>query len=250
MLIRKFAVLVVLSIVLNVFLTVLIWRYLSRHELIHLSSGSSRLSDGMAENNVSVNRCAPLNELAEPTYSVELDGVRYPQVVPLHFNASLNFECLNRGPLKRIYYWNRFWHSNAWEFGYGVRKPFKKFNCPVTNCEVTNDPAKFNESHVALIHSWNFLKNNEYLRTNKFPAHKPSGQRWIFTYFESPISHDYVCYKNLSDKFDLINTFHETSDFNSIYYSNAHFEWKLNKSFDLNFDYHATKVTYIKLTCT
>ena len=74
----------------------------------------------------------------ESSFEIELDGRKYPQVVPMHFNASLNFECLNRGPIKRIFYWTRFWWAPSFDFGVGSRTPFELHNCPVTNCYKKN----------------------------------------------------------------------------------------------------------------
>ena len=156
----------------------------------------------------------------------------------MHFNKSLNFECLNRGPLKRIFYWTRFWKSDSFEFGVGVRKPFELHNCPVTNCQVTNDQTLFNSSDLVLFHALDFLKHNQ-----RFPTHQPSGQRWVFVYSEPPNRNrfDDLCYKKLSEKkFNTLNTYHIDSEYNSIYYSNANFEWKTNYSFDPTFDYHGT----------
>ena len=189
--------------------------------------------------------CSPFHRQAQQLVGVELDGRLYPQVVPTHFNRSLNFDCLNRGPLKRIFYWTRFWWANTFDFGLGERTPFELHNCPVTNCEVTNDPTKLNSSDLVIMHAYNLMNRDK--RAFKYPPSRPAGQRWVFTYFESPLSISDMCFKNLTNTFALLNTYHEKSDFNSIYHSNAHFEWKTNTSFDVNFDYHATKVSVVFL---
>ena len=187
------------------------------------------------------NLCSPLLSNATPQYEVRLDGRRYPQVVPIYLNKSLNFECLNRGPLKRILLWTPFWWSNSYDFEMGVRTPFEKYKCPVTNCMITNDRSSYNCSDVVLFHAFNMLKSNV-SHAKRMPRHRPVGQRWVFTYFESPLLVENMCYQGLQNKFALLNTYHSHSDFNSVYYSNAHFEWRINNTFDMHFDYHATKV--------
>ena len=182
-------------------------------------------------------KCSPLNETYENRV-VEIDGKKYPQIVPMHFNKSINFECLNRGPQKRIFYWTRFWKSER--FGLDVSNPFEKYNCPVKNCDITNDLVKFNGSDLVLIHAYDFLQQKR-----RFPRHKPNKQRWVFVYYEPPnrFAFDDLCYKKFGkNKFDLLNTYHPDSDFNSIYSSDAHFEWKRNDTFNRSFNYHATKV--------
>ncbi len=54
-------------------------------------------------------------------YSVEIDGVSYPQYLYLNQNKSINFECLNKNEdIKVILAWNK-WYGEA-NFGYGTGK--------------------------------------------------------------------------------------------------------------------------------
>ena len=110
----------------------------------------------------------------------------------------------------------------------------------VTNCEVTRDPELFDTSDLVLFHGFNLINRDN--GTNKYPTHRPEGQRWVFAYYESPMSMRDLCYKNLNNRFHLTNTYHSESDYNAIYYSNAHFEWKTNYSFDPSYNYHSKKV--------
>jgi hypothetical protein len=65
----------------------------------------------------------------------------------------------------------------------------------------------------------------------------------VYTYFESPATFDNSCLGgSMKYKFSLLNTYHSDSDFNSVYYSNALFEWKTNTTFITSYNYHATKV--------
>ena len=232
----------------SLLIILLMSRHLQPHAAAHRSTGATAAYDG----------CSPMRSGNEThQFEVMLDGVRYPRVVPAHFNKSLDFECLNRAPLRRIFLWNRFWKSDTFEFGLGERTPFVEHRCPVANCEVTRDPLKFNTSDLVLVHGYDLLRRDASKQQqqrrrkanggdvdSRLPAHRASGQRWVFTYFESPVSTELLCYKNLANKFDMLNTYHSAADFDSIYYANAHFEWKTNTSFNLSFDYHATKVSH------
>ena len=207
-----------------------------------LSSAIRFLQNFQSKNNTE-HQCSPLYPNVS-NYEVSLEGRQYPQVVPIYLNKSLNFDCLNSGPLKRILYWNPFWWSKTYDFGVGVRTPFEKHKCPVTNCEVTNDRAMYNCSDLVLFHAFNLLKSNA--SAQLMPTHRPDGQRWVFTYFESPVTFESMCYKNLEGKFSLLNTYHADSDFNSVYYTNAFFEWKRNATFDPDYDYHVKKVSIFR----
>ncbi len=126
-------------------------------------------------------KCSPIHRNAN-IYAVSIDGQRYPQSVPAHLNSSLNFECLNRGPLKRILLWNKFWWSNDFDFGLGVRTPFSDHKCPVTNCEVTNDRSKYNCSDLVLFHAFNLI-NRDKVNSKTMPDYRAFDQRWVVHMF-------------------------------------------------------------------
>lgn len=86
-------------------------------------------------------------------FRVTLDGVTYPNVVPLYHNSSIDFQCLNSSKsVKTILMWTKFNGSPLVNYGFGVRRPFEQMECPVTNCELTNDRNKLNVSDLVLFH--------------------------------------------------------------------------------------------------
>ena len=192
-------------------------------------------------------QCSPLRSKTN-AFEVDIDGRRYPQVVPAYLNKSLDFECLNQGPLKQILIWNPFWWSKTYDFGIGTRTPFENYKCPLTNCAVTNDRSQYNCSDLVLFHAFNLL-NRDPLTPQLMPTHRPEGQRWVYTYFESPVTFENMCFKGLKGKFSLMNTYHSASDFNSVYFANALFDWKQNETFNDTYDYHATKVIDVLCVC-
>lgn len=108
-------------------------------------------------------------------FKVTIDGVTYPNIVPLYHNTSIDFECLaSSNKTKTILMWTKFKGSPLIDYGFGVEEPFKKMNCPVTNCELTEDRSKFKDSDLVLFH----LRNNiDYIPGNHITTkifHKPS----------------------------------------------------------------------------
>ena len=56
-----------------------------------------------------VSNCDPINNNPNQ-YTVNIDGVVYPQYVSLHFDRRINFDCLNKNKkLKKILFWNKFY---------------------------------------------------------------------------------------------------------------------------------------------
>ena len=94
--------------------------------------------------------CSVLNKNAKQ-FQVVIDGITYPNVLPLYHNKSVNLECIQQSqkPPKTILLWNRIHikrngrpYFDNMRFGY--RKPFEHMKCPVTNCILTNDTSKIN----------------------------------------------------------------------------------------------------------
>ena len=105
-------------------------------------------------------------------FMIKINGIVYPQHVPLYENKSIDFGCLNRNikSIKTILLWNKFNGrplTNDFEFGYS--RPFEQLKCPITSCQLTNDTRKLNESSLVLFH----LRN----RIDKLPNHRPLNQR-------------------------------------------------------------------------
>ena len=112
---------------------------------------------------------------------------------------------MNNGKRKRILRWNRFWNLPGWEFGDG-HEPFRKWKCPVHNCELVDDRKYLNTSDAILFH-------NIELKANDKPAFRNPDQRWIFFAMESPVFQywkpDYGPWKNL---FNWTMTYRHDSD--------------------------------------
>ena len=106
-------------------------------------------------------------------YYANIDGVRYPKQVPLHKNLSINFECLDKSPNKKIIlFYNTWFGSMNYAIGVGYRAPFSVQNCPVTSCETTSDINRLNESDFVITHMRDSIP--------KLPNFRPRNQRWIF----------------------------------------------------------------------
>lgn len=180
-------------------------------------------------------RCNPIFENSSQQYTI-IDGVQYPKSIPLYLNKSINFECLNKNKIKRILYWVDFYRLiKAKILKLGVKTPLKIQNCPVTNCELTNDRARLNESDLVLVHMWEGNLDP--------PTYRPPNQRWVFLMYESPIR----THKNLSvwnNVFNLTSTYRIDSDFPGFYESNANFYWKENTKFNETFNFYGNKTKF------
>ena len=87
-------------------------------------------------------------------YTVTIDNQIYPQSIPAHHNRSLNFKCLNRDLARNksvILLWNDLWPNPFIERNGAYS--FEENGCPVTNCELTRDRARFKESSLVIVHS-------------------------------------------------------------------------------------------------
>jgi alpha-1,3-fucosyltransferase len=182
-----------------------------------------------------IHSCSPIK--VDYTKYFIIDNVKYPKSVALYLNKSINFECLNKSSnLKRILLWNSFFEKESYGYGFGKVKPFSQNNCPVTNCELTNDKSKINESDFVVVHM-----RNEF-DLNQAPKHRPTKQRWIFALFESPVhSSSMVEYNGF---FNLTSTYRQDSDFHRLDGAYQKFIWKINSSFDENFDFLKEKSNF------
>ena len=172
----------------------------------------------------------------ETQFTTSIDGVRYPKVVPLFQNKSINFACLNSGQTrpKLMLMWNHFRMFVHNKYNFGVRTAFETLKCPVTNCELTNDRRRINESALVLFH----LRN----RIDELPkAVRPAWQRWVHVDVESPV-HCHLCedakYENV---FNYSSYYSKDSDYTSVYLGDSGIYWEENQHFDLYRDFQASK---------
>ena len=180
--------------------------------------------------------CNPINRNFQQ-FAIKFENNQtYPKYLPLYQNKSINYECLNRNPQKKlILFWNK-WFANDpyYEYGSGAETPFKLNNCPVTNCEITTDKKKTRESNIIVFH----MRQSIF----KFPKYRHPDQRWVFLLYESPKhSSNYIKYNKL---FNLTATYSSTSNFVSYYYSNSLLEWGFNKNFNINRDFSINKTKF------
>lgn len=165
-------------------------------------------------------------------FKINIDGINYPNILPLYHNRSINFKCLNSSKtIKTILMWTKFNGAPLIKYDMGIRTPFEKYNCPVTNCELTNDRSKFNKSQLVLFH----LRN----QIDSIPERAFQNQRYVHVIYESPV-HCHLCTK-YENVFNFSANYRIDSDFTSLYWSDSGLYWDLNKKFNESFDFFQLK---------
>lgn len=178
--------------------------------------------------------CNPIISNFKP-FIVNIENELYPKSISLSRNQSIDFNCLNsNNKTKVILLWNTFFESADYGFGLGNKDPFIKNKCPVTNCEITNDKQKFNESDLVITHMRNDIEILKYPR--RF------NQKWTFFLAESPVhSADFTKYNGF---FNLTSTYKIDSDFPGFYETGSNIHWELNGTFNINFDFYKNKTNF------
>ena len=107
-------------------------------------------------------------------------GEQYPKFLPIYENTSINFKCLNstrsQKP-KTILLWNKFKGLPLLPgledliIKKQTNNVFKDFKCPVSNCKLTFDKSKLNESDMILFH----LRN----KLDEYPKLRRANQHWV-----------------------------------------------------------------------
>jgi hypothetical protein len=126
----------------------------------------------------------------------------------------VNFQFLNSAKnIKTILLWTKFKGTPLPETNYetGYVKPFELFNCPVTNCELTYDRNKINQSDLVLFH----LRN----KIDYIPIRAKENQRFVHVVYESQI-YCHLCTK-YRGTFNFTAYYGLNSDYTSIYWSDA-----------------------------
>lgn len=151
--------------------------------------------------------CNPFNE-NYVQFTVNIDNQTYPKYLNLNENKSINFDCLNQDDdLKIILLWTPFFGNSDYYYGLGAIEPFKKNDCPVTNCELTDDKERLKESDFVITHMRDSLKD--------LPLDKPHYPRWIFMLYESPANSP--DFSHLKKFYNLTSTYKINSDFPNFY---------------------------------
>lgn len=167
----------------------------------------------------SASDCHPIRKAAQ--YYVDIDGVLYPQMMPLSMNKSIDFDCLNRNrKIKRILAWNKFF-GHDYYFGFGRVKPFQANRCPVVNCEFTTDRNLLLNSDYVIVHMRDAF--------DPIPKFRPPDQKWLFLLYESPVHSD--DFTQMNNVFNISSTYKIDSDFPI---NLDVLSWEYNAQFDEN----------------
>ncbi|KAK2706930.1 alpha-(1,3)-fucosyltransferase C-like [Artemia franciscana] len=113
--------------------------------------------------------------------------------------------------LKKILLFNPFFSDRYYEFGHGSM-PFKKHNCKISNCFLTDDHHLFKwEEYDAVIFHWPKLRGDPSVWSNKITKERQEHQRYVFFSLESPPNYrnDYSHFKNF---FNWTMSYREDSD--------------------------------------
>jgi hypothetical protein len=91
-----------------------------------------KVENVIVKNKLSDGRCNPILSSDKLQYKVKIGGVEYPQHVPIHFNRSVDFECLNNNSLSKrmpvILFWNKFYGDESFYFSLGKFKARVSYN--------------------------------------------------------------------------------------------------------------------------
>ena len=171
-------------------------------------------------------------------FKVTIDGVQYPKAIALFQNKSINFECLNSqtSPPKVMLMWNHFHMFVQNKYNFGIKSAFETLNCPVTNCELTNDRTRIEESSLVMFH----LRNE----IDQLPAVRLASQRWVHVNVESP-EHCHLCEdKKFENVFNYSAYYTKDSDYMSVYYGDSGISWEENVDYNASQDIHGLKTKF------
>ncbi len=113
-------------------------------------------ADNFSPHILASNTCSPVIKQVE--FSVSVDGRVYPQFVPLYRKKSIDFECLQSNKRNKIILlWKKMYGMPFKELYFGHEKQMIANNCPVKNCEFTNNRTKLNHSDLVLFHIRNHI---------------------------------------------------------------------------------------------
>jgi len=105
-------------------------------------------------------------------------------------------------------------------FVYGVRKPFETMRCPVTNCELTNNRSRLNQSDMVMVHLRSPIDYLPSVESRK------QSQKWVHVIYESPI-HCHLCDDpTFEGFFNLTASYIKESDFTSLYWTDSGIYWQ------------------------
>lgn len=241
---KRSKILIALTILILLSLYNIVLYYTNKSKKIN-----ERIDNGLYDNNeeedeeneeetikkVSGDECIPFNYTAKQ-FTVKIDGVKYPQLLPLRDNSTIDFNCINKGRKTRlILLWTPFYDRDDFYFGIGKYEPFKKHRCPAFNCEVTKDKSRLKESDIVVVSFQNKIDPIPDLKD--YP-----NQQWVFVLIESPVHLN--GFNSYNNKFNLAATYRLDSDFYSHYAVESHRAWEPDPNFDPNYDFYASKTDF------
>jgi hypothetical protein len=173
-------------------------------------------------------RCNPFSSNSKQ-YRVKFDSEWYPKIVPLEYNTSINFACLNQQPERPlILFWNSFFGDRF--FRYENSRKFEELGCPVSNCETSADRSRYSEASLVVTHM------RDKFELDTFPKYRPADLRTVFMLYESPMNSD--DYSKFKDFYNLSATYRMDTDFPRTLNGMV---WKENTDFDADYDFHGSK---------
>lgn len=183
------------------------------------------------------NLCEPFNKNPNQ-YQVTINGVTYPKIIPLRDNTTVNYNCINKRnkTAKVILLWTPFYDRPDFYYGIGKYDPFVKHGCPATNCEVTNDKNRLNESNLVVVSFQNQI--------DLIPSERNPNQQWVFIIIESPVHLSGSSHTQYNGLFNLAATYRYDADFMSHYAYESQLTWEDNKNFNENFNYYKDKTEF------
>ena len=202
-------------------------------EFIKSEDEPNRFNSSIQDNQTST-ECSPLFNQSNQ-YWATIEGVKYPKSLMLSKNQSINFECLNKNnKTKVILFWNPFFGDYTYGFGLGRFQPFIDDKCPVTNCELTKDRSRINESDLVITHMRDKIDDP--------PRFRPDHQRWVFMLYESPVhAADLTNYNGF---YNLDSTYRLNSDFPGNYEQMNGMSWQKNPQFNTQVDFLSKKINF------
>ena len=96
-----------------------------------------------------------------------------------NWNATIPRMTSDGIPIKKILFWNRFFHREGFGVDLGLDS-LSKIGCPVHQCYFTNDTSELDEADAIVIHGFAFSRM-------RLPPRRKKNQIYVFFLFENPL---------------------------------------------------------------
>ena len=117
--------------------------------------------------------------------------------------------------------------------------PFATNNCPITNCELTNNIKRLNESDFVMV----MLTDAVEWKIPDAKFRQSINKRWVSVIIESPVHAG--SFGKFNDLFSYTADYLESSEFGINYESQKRFLWGLNVTFNTSHDYSQGKTGFM-----